>query len=281
MKQAVEQVEVRVTREAGEAARMARDARRQDVDVVVAAGGDGTVHEVVNGLLADGPEPTPSLFHLPTGTGCDFARSLGLSQDADAVARGLAATRPGRVDVGFIDIDGETPSRRWFINGINIGLGAGVLRRLKRSRGLRGLGRHGYLVAAGLEVLTARPLDLVTCADGAAVDRARLLHLAICNGRYLGGGMQIPGGASLESGRLQLVRVEPLPRLTALVQLRRAMEGRIAHRAISGHEVQRIEVTGVTDGFEIDGELCGASGFRAGIMPGALRVRVPRPPKAH
>lgn len=267
---------LRMTSGPGEAVQHAAAAATEGVELVVAAGGDGTVHEVVNGLLSTGRDGLPELAHLPTGTGCDFARALGLPSSPHAVAAGLLAGTCRQIDVGYAEPAAAGSARRWFVNGINVGLGAGVVRRLTGASPLRVLGRHAYLAAAALEVLRARPVELVTWADDGSPLEQRLLHLSICNGGYTGGGMRIPGGASLESGRLLAVRVDPLPRLAALLQLRLAMQGRIQHRAIRSDSCARLRVEGATAGFEIDGELCSASAFVAGVRARALRVRVPQ-----
>lgn len=83
----------------GHAATLARQARHDGAEVLVVAGGDGTLHETVNGLLEQGMDGLPDLVYLPLGTGCDLARSLGLAASDDSLDVPLRGWLPGRFSV--------------------------------------------------------------------------------------------------------------------------------------------------------------------------------------
>ena len=134
-------LEVVQTKARGHAAELARTAAADGLDVVVALGGDGTVNEVVNGLLADGPrDDLPALAVVPGGSTNVFARALGLPEDPlEATSALLAALRNERrrtIGLGSADSDGE---RRWFTFNAGLGLDAAVVRRVDahRARGRR------------------------------------------------------------------------------------------------------------------------------------------------
>ncbi len=121
----------------GHAVELAREAARERFDVVIALGGDGTVNEAVNGLLADGPDPAlPALAVLPSGSANVFARALGLPGDPVGATREvLAALRAGRhrtVGLGSAELPDGT--RRYFTFCAGVGLDAEVVREVERRR---------------------------------------------------------------------------------------------------------------------------------------------------
>ena len=129
-------LEVVETKARGHAAELARTAVAEGLDVVVALGGDGTVNEVVNGLLADGPHPElPALAVVPGGSTNVFARALGLpAEPVEAISvllAGLRAERRRTIGLATADSDGE---RRWFTFNAGLGLDAAVVRRVDRRR---------------------------------------------------------------------------------------------------------------------------------------------------
>ncbi len=125
------------TNNRGHAAALACRAMRDGVDVVIAMGGDGTVNEVVNGLLTDGVhDQVPTLGVVPAGSTNVFARALGLPNDAiESTAMLLDALREGRqrsISLGRLDTgDGE---ERWFVFAAGVGFDAGIIARVEKHR---------------------------------------------------------------------------------------------------------------------------------------------------
>lgn len=129
----------RLTERPGHATELARKARSEGRELVVAVGGDGTVHEVVNGLLADGlaGSDRSALGLIPAGSGCDYARTFGVPSGLDAAVVHLASTAERHVDVGEVrclGIDGEEHVRL-FVNVAEVGIGAERAARLPRLLG--------------------------------------------------------------------------------------------------------------------------------------------------
>ena len=136
------------TRARGHATSLARRALTDGIDVVVALGGDGTVNEVVNGLLADGPGPdVPALGVVPGGSANVFARSLGLPDDpVDATAELITALHDGRrrsLGLGRAD-------DRWFVFAAGVGLDAEVVERVERRRAKGRTATPGLYVRSAL-----------------------------------------------------------------------------------------------------------------------------------
>lgn len=211
-------IEIRVTYEAGDAARMAREAvaaaRQGEVDVIVAGGGDGTVNEVFSAGLNAHPPDHCSFGILPLGTANDFARAAEIPVTDMTAALRLAAEGPAHIiDVGRIN-------ERRFINVMTGGFGSRVTvetdPELKRR-----LGGLAYLLT-GL----SRFRELSTnsgCfrADGFAWE-GRFLALAIGNGRQAGGGIPLCPDAFIDDGLLDLMILPELgenERLDALGRL--------------------------------------------------------------
>lgn len=270
-------VEVLETGAPGHATDLATESRRRGRAMVVAAGGDGTAHEVVQGLLgADGDQGPCTFAYLPIGTGCDFARGLGLGDDPVGIARGLTAGEDVQVDVGRADFP-AVDAPRYFLNAANVGLGPFVAHRVGRSRWLRRFGAPAYLIAAGVALLRARPVDISWTADRDGRHDEPILNLSVCNGPSFGGGMRPAPGATLDSGRLHVAIAGPMGMLDAFVQLPRLMGGsRLDHPAIRDFTCEALELEGGPSEVETDGEVQGSLPVHLQVMAGGLRVRLPR-----
>jgi diacylglycerol kinase (ATP) len=129
----------------GHAVEAARDALRDGARYLVAAGGDGTVHEVANAILTDGAADVV-LGVLPLGSGCDFVRTFGIPRDAGKAALRLAAGAVRVIDVGKVTFG--TGAIRYFVNIAEAGLGGAVVARAARLPGV--LGPSRYLAALWL-----------------------------------------------------------------------------------------------------------------------------------
>lgn len=271
------------TAEPGDGVRLAGRARAAGARWVIAAGGDGTAAEVVNGLLRDGIPDAPGFGYLPIGSGCDFARSLDFGS-ARTVAEKLPDAVTRKVDIGSIEVtaDDGTTVRKLFLNAVNVGLASAVLADVRRSRWLSRLGRRSYAVAAAIRVLSAGSVRVELSAGGQLVRRGAALNLSVCNGAYFGGGLRPCPRADLGSGTLDVAWIEPLPVLEALLQLRRLMRGAGArHPAVHLLRGRSFEITGEQVEVEVDGEIPGRLPARISVLPGALKVLAPvRGPRA-
>jgi diacylglycerol kinase (ATP) len=267
-----------LTRGPGDAAVVAETARREGRDMVVAVGGDGTLHEVVNGLLGvAGGDRIPLLGFLPTGTGCDFARSAGIPRDPVRALDLLAAPDWVSTDVCEIECVGPdgTPVHRFSINTCGCGIGGEVAASVNRWTGRR----HGFLAflaAALAAVARYRPVEVTLSIDGADPARLSLLALFVCNGEYCGGGMRPGRGARIDDGRLRVVTVEAMHPARVLANLRRLYNGRVEGvRGVHVGDASRVEVLATSPVLvDCDGELPGTSPARFVVRPAALRVAV-------
>src|SRR4029077_18923604 len=175
----------------GHATEAARQALRDGERYLVAVGGDGTVHEVVNGMVEDGGPLAADAVRrvVGAGSGCDFVRSFGLPPDAEQAAERLAGDRVRPIDVGTVTFTDQGAARtRCFVNIAEVGLGAAVV---ARAAGLgRSLGGARYAAGFWLTLPRFRPATVRLDANGQY--RAwRAFNVVVANCRFYGGGMQI------------------------------------------------------------------------------------------
>ncbi len=253
----------------------ARKAAEDGIETVIAAGGDGTVHGIVAGLLDVGAScaERPRLAFVPAGRGNDLARSCGTPRDpARALRLALRGDGERLLDVGEVILEGR---HVLFVNALGIGFDASVARHAQ-ALPLAGFG--AYFLAI-LRVLVGRdwPWHLVGRLDGSSFDQSVTLF-SIGNGRTTGGGFPLTPSAVPWDGLLDYCCAEELSRAGVIGVLRRLPGGR--H---DGHP--RLHL-GTFERFEADmdppapihgdGEIlsAGAKSLKVGVLRAALRVRV-------
>jgi len=249
--------ELVLTEKPWHAAELARIAA-SETDVVVAAGGDGTANEVLNGLLKAKDEGhTAAMGVLCIGRGNDFAFGMGIPHELEAGCRTLAADHRRRIDVGFAR-GGDDPDGRYFGNGIGIGFDAVVgfvAARLKRLRGFA-----GYFVAAIKTMFIYFTAPRVTIEySGQSLDLHALM-VSVMNGRRMGGGFMMAPHGCPDDGSLDLCIARQVSRPKVLYLIGRFIKGtQESHEAIHTAQTKSITVT-ATEGIlpaHADGEtLC-------------------------
>jgi YegS/Rv2252/BmrU family lipid kinase len=240
-------------------------------DVVIAVGGDGTAHWVINGLLrSDAPPP---LALIPEGTANDFARCLGVPLSPVAAARGLARAHRRRVDVG--EVNG-----RYYATISGVGFDAEVARRVNRwPRWIRGTAV--YVTGILVTLLTYRPVEVTLVLDGSARS-VRLYLLAVANTTSYGGGMYMAPHARVDDGELAVVYATDLTPLQTLVVLPSVFSGRhLLHPKVAHTTARTVRVDSSAPlSIHADGEVVGTVPAAFRVVPGALEVLVPGQPQA-
>jgi len=256
----------------GHATQAARDALRAGERYLVAAGGDGTVHEVANGMIEDGrPLAADAVLGVvAAGSGCDFARSFGLPGDAVQAAHHLAGDRVRPIDVGSITCaDGTT---RYFVNIAEAGLGGAVVARAARlSPLLRGA---RYACGFWLTLPGFRPATVRLDADGQAFEW-RAFNVVVANCRFYGGGMQISPKSQPDDGALDVL-VMTGPKSDAFTTIPKVYKGtHLPHRNIAELPVRRLRIEADPPfPVEADGETLGTTPASFGIIPNAIRLKL-------
>ncbi|MCX6843381.1 MAG: diacylglycerol kinase family lipid kinase [candidate division WOR-3 bacterium] len=267
----------------GHASVLAQGAR--DAELIIAIGGDGTVREVVSGLMsATGPldsltpRPFPLLAVVPVGSCNDLSRNVGIPADVIEACRAAREGKARPIDVIRVEMSDEATSRQtYFINAAGFGFDAAVTAEAHKSKHLRGLPL--YLVAI---IRTLRNLEcpLVRIRAGAFEAEQRVLMIAAANGRYYGGGMKVAPEAKPDDGLIEVCIADSMGRLSALRKLPRFVAG--THVTLK--EVRMLHTPELELEFlepvqvEFDGDLLVPqpfSRFRLTALPKAINLRVP------
>lgn len=234
------------------------------VDCIVAAGGDGTMNGVADGLLQTGLP----LGILPMGTANDLARTLDIPFDINAAAAIIAAGKRQQIDLGEVN-------EHAFFNVASIGLSAELAESLTPERKRR-FGRFAYALTAMNVLARARPFGATIVTKGSET-RVRTLQIAVGNGRYYGGGMAVEQDAAINDGALDLYSLELKSVWKLALMLRSFRSG--------SHGLWQEVRTERCTAFEIrtrkprpvntDGDLITFTPARFSIRPGAVSVFVP------
>ncbi len=279
---------VAFTKAPGDGIQIAERAAIAGRSFIIACGGDGTINEVANGILRSGCDV--ELGVLPSGTGGDFRRSLGLPLSNREAAAALRNGITRLIDVGkvtFEDHDGHTSSR-FFVNVSSAGLAPEIILRVKSSSVFDWLpveavrGRANFAVSTLREIVGLKPaLVRVRFDDG---DEHTLQTIAFCvaNSRYFGGGMAIAPNAKLNDGLLDVVNIGDLGSARILLNAYSIYRG--SHEELTGVRsttAKRVELKALDPSdpipIETDGELPGRLPAIYEIVPNALRIRAPGP----
>ena len=262
--------DVVVTAGPGDAARLAGLAADEGATTVVAVGGDGTVHEVANGLLAAG-RPA-ALGIVPAGSGNDFARALRLPTDVAAACALLVEGKTRWIDVGQVTVDGGPP--RVFLNGVGVGFTAAVAIEARGLGWLTGLPLYVVALLRALALRFATPLATVR---GDGFERpARVTFVEACNGQWEGGGFHLAPNGDPSDGLLDVVVLGAVPRLTFLRLLPAFIAGtHVQSAAVGTYASSRLDVeleTAVP--VQADGETIALAARRVAVelQPRALAV---------
>jgi YegS/Rv2252/BmrU family lipid kinase len=230
----------------GDEESIARQAITDGVTTIVVVGGDGTTGRVANAILGSGSQCR--LAVVPTGTGNDFAKTLGVSryapeQVADLVVRGEAT----RIDVGLAD-------GHYFLNSCGFGFDASVLEASNHVRFLKG--DAVYIYSALGQLFTYRGIEV--SANGIpGVKHGRMLMVTVSNGRSLGGAFKIAPNASVLDGRLDACFFSDSNVVARVRLFVGAMRGtHIGMQSVSAASVQQLALTFASNPLmEMDGEL--------------------------
>jgi len=264
----------------GEATALAARAAAEGYDPLIAVGGDGTINEVVNAVLAipDGPEVRPRLGVIPCGTGCDLVRTLGIPREAREAAVVLANGATRLIDAGRIvfHLPGGLERVRFFVNIADAGLGGETADRVNRTPKMLG-GFLSFLWGALATLARYRNKPARLSVDG---EPPRDLHLTIAvmaNARYFAGGMFVAPDALPDDTLLDLVTLSGAGRLSLIPLLIRVYRGRhLNHPHILRRRCRKVTITSEERvHVEADGELAGFLPATFEILPGALRVIAP------
>jgi YegS/Rv2252/BmrU family lipid kinase len=262
----------------GDAARFARQALEGGARFVVAVGGDGTVHEVVNGMLDADGRPVgeePVLGVVAAGSGCDFIRTFGLPGDATRAGFHLTGDNTYPLDVGkvtYTTVSGETDSR-YFVNVAEAGLGAAVAARAERMSPR--LGQAKYFFGFWL-TLPRFPLATVRVRADRKTYEGPAYLVVVGNAQYHGGGMKVSPRSYPGDGVLDVLIFKG-PKSDAFTFIPKIYRGEhVPHDHIEEFRVRRELVVEADRPLpvEADGEVLGSTPATFEVLAQPIRMKL-------
>src|SRR5688500_65889 len=273
------------TNSPGEASQLAAEAARKGTKLIIACGGDGTISEVANGILASGKDV--ELGILPSGTGGDFRKTIKIPARSRDAARLLREGITRRIDVGrvtFTKRDGETDTR-YFLGVASFGMSADVIARVKEggpqwlpAKAPRWLsGRLSFGVSMLQTAVQSSATRVSVQLDDTRERHLTVANLCIANARFFGGGMKVAPEAKLDDGQFDVITIGDLGPLKILTNAPRLYLGahlgmqevrhELARKVVARPAVKEADII-----LEVDGELPGRLPASLQVVPQSLRI---------
>jgi YegS/Rv2252/BmrU family lipid kinase len=266
-----------ITTGPGDATVLTRNSLCGDAEVIVCVGGDGTLNEVVNGFF-DNNEPIRQdalLGFLPNGTGCDFPRSFPVSSETKTALESIRRRSTKTMDLGRIRFKNHQgdQSIRYFHNITSCGLGGEVVERVNRTS--KACGPFLTFIAATLKALFQYKTKTIRIKidDNDEITK-EALHVAVANGRYQGGGMQVAPEALFDDGLLDVTVIDSMSIPVVFWRLPNLYNGKIREisqvfsttaKKVSLSSDERVLI-------DIDGEQPGVLPADVEIVPAAITM---------
>jgi diacylglycerol kinase (ATP) len=268
---------VAVTKKPGDLAQHLDTAVAADITRLIAIGGDGTNHAVIN-ALAERPDLDLTFGSLPVGTGRDWARSLGIPADPEAAVEWLSRAQAVSCDLGKVEYldsrQGGQKATRIFLNIASAGVSGEVDARVNRSRRRTSL---TFLRATVATLLQYKPQRITVDCDGKTFYSGFSYLIVVANGRCFGRGMWVAPQALINDGKFDVVLVEGMSRLRILVALQSVFRGQHLKRN-DVHHLRAAEVHVHSEdeplGMDLDGEEAQGQDLRFTVQPRAIKVLV-------
>lgn len=279
--------QVAFTKGPGDGVDLAKRSAIEGRKLIIACGGDGTINEIANGII--GSETDCELGIFPSGTGGDFRRTLEIPIEPREAARALKEGRTEAIDVGrvtFRNFDGEEECR-YFLNVTSFGLAAAIIERVKGSTAMNWLpldtirGRASFALSTLQEVIGIGTTTVRVKIDDGEERPLQTVNFCIANARYFGGGMMIAPEAKVNDGFLDVINIGDINTAKTILNAYTLYRGtHLDLPEVADTLAKRIEARPLNDGdevhIEVDGELLGMLPAVYEVVPGVLRVRVPK-----
>lgn len=258
------------------ATQLAREAVKAGYQHIVAVGGDGTLNEVVNGLVEDGQvHPQVVLSLIPSGTGADFRKTVGIPRTIEGAIACACGAGERVIDLGeMVYMRGGQQEHRYFANVAGLGFDGEVCERVSPNAKAMG-GTIPYLVGLFATLLYYRNKSVEVQLDDARL-RLRANSIVVCNGRYFGGGMHVGPNAVPDDGMFDVIVIGDVSKAELIANLPRLYRGtHLSHPKVDAHRSKEVVVTSQERMLlQAEGELIGQAPVFFRVIPRALRVRV-------
>jgi diacylglycerol kinase (ATP) len=231
-------------------------------DLIIAAGGDGTVHQVVNGLLREQQKTrVPPLAILPLGSGNDFGRAIGATKNMNLFLEKVKAFQLQSIDVGEVtcrkDRSGSETQTRYFVNVADTGMGPEVVSRLSQNG--RPFGSAFAYYESILVTFFSYKSKMLSASSPSFEWKDRVRTFAIANGKYFGSGLCVAPDAKLDDGTFNIFACGPVSVVDFILQSVPLKWGRrVNHPLVKYFTCKEVQLKGDEGlSIETDGEFCG------------------------
>lgn len=255
-----------------------------DSDCMVAAGGDGTLHEVVNGIMQSGlsKEKRPMLAIFPCGSANDYVKTVNISDDIHVLIDLVRKQHVHPIDLGWVQyLDAEgNPKERYFANMLDLGLGAEVVNRLNSSKKILGVNFTFFKSITGAFLTYQK--SKITCKINREEFTEKVLSQIFAIGKYFGNGIYIAPDAKPDNGFFQSVTVGDISTFDYIQNIRKLKQNkRINHSKLNYRKCTFAEVNPVEYSIaaEADGEFIGYAPLKAEIKMHELKLLCDQFPK--
>lgn len=274
LEKAIGKFDYEFTNAEGVATLLSNDAVKKGYEKIISVGGDGTLHEVVQGLFDESGLINSEIIigMLPFGSGADFAKALKISNTIDEAIEVLSGEDTKKIDLGRVDFKdhrGEK-GRRYLINMADVGLGGVVVDKVNSSSKILG-GFATYLISSLISFFSYEPKRVKIKADEKEFEQI-VTTVLVNNGAYCGSGMHIAPEAEIDDGYFDVVIIEEISKRNLISFLPKLYSGKLLSQPGVKHlKAKKISVESDEDILiNLDGEQPGTTPVTFEILPSIL-----------
>ncbi len=257
--------DIRFTSKRKEAESISKCAAQEGFEKIVSVGGDGTIYEVINGLIGQ----KIVLGVIPAGTGNDFARSIGIERDLKKALDTIVYGEEKYIDCGLAN-------GRYFINVAGVGFDTEILREVEKIKKHLS-GKWAYLAGVFKTLFHYKHKKIEIDIDGKTYNKEILL-MALANGKFYGGGMKISPDSDLEDGYIDICIIHKISKLRVLRLFPTIFAGKhINVREVTLYRAKKIKLNSATPlEVNLDGDVVGVTPLSIEVVPKAIKILIPR-----
>jgi len=268
--------EMRSTGRKGQATEFTRDLIANGYRKIISIGGDGTLHEVINGILTQNlcASTDVTIGIIPVGTGNDWGRMFGIPLIYEGAVQVIREGKQMLHDIGVIDyFSAGVKTRTYFINIAGLGFEAVVVKKTNRQKdkGMSNKAIYFYNLLSSLISYRNTPVEITI--DG-RTSTAKVFSINVGNGRYCGGGMRQTPDAIPDDGLFDITVIKEMGRIEIIKSLQLLYDGTImSHPKVDGYRSTNLKVTSESLLYiEADGESLGHTPVEFSIIPAAVNI---------
>lgn len=249
------------TTKPGDAVKIAKEAVEKDYDYLLAVGGDGTVNEIVNGmLLAKTKNLKAKLIIYAQGTGSDLSRTLNLPKEISKFIELIKRGKSRKIKVIEAEFSNSEQEKenRYFFNVADCGMGAEVAKKLNEDNKMIS-GSLNYLIKIFSVLFNYQNKEMKIEADNKLIYQGKTNTAVIAHGNYFGGGIKVAPEADLYGSSLNLVLLKDFSKLGIILNMIKGYQGNhLSHTLVESHQAKEIKIITTEEvKLELDGESVG------------------------